>query len=176
MLAAGLFFMGQFILFTYLRPFLEQTTQVDVSTLSLILLTMGGSGFIGSSLITSLLQRGLYRSLAAIPLLMALIAVVLVAVGGAMLPVAALLAAWGLLATAAPVAWWSWLARTLPHDAEAGGGLFVAVVQLAIAAGSTTGGLLFDWHGHYSTFAASAGVLVAACVMVLWTSRAEPRT
>ena len=35
MLAAGLFFMGQFTLFTYLRPFLEGTTGVAVPTLSL---------------------------------------------------------------------------------------------------------------------------------------------
>jgi hypothetical protein len=27
-----------------------------------------------------------------------------------------------LIGTAAPVAWWTWLSRTLPHDAEAGGG------------------------------------------------------
>ena len=38
MLAVALFFMGQFALFTYLRPFLETVTRVDVSTLSLILL------------------------------------------------------------------------------------------------------------------------------------------
>ncbi|MCM3011370.1 MFS transporter, partial [Bacillus subtilis] len=36
MLASGMFFMGQFALFTYVRPFLETVTRVDVSTLSLI--------------------------------------------------------------------------------------------------------------------------------------------
>ena len=61
-----------------------------------------------------------------------------------------LLAAWGLFATAAPVGWWTWLARSLPDDAEAGGGLMVAVVQLSIALGSTVGGLLFDHSGHQS--------------------------
>jgi hypothetical protein len=40
-LAVGVFFMGQFALFTYLRPFLETVTRVDVSTLSLILLALG---------------------------------------------------------------------------------------------------------------------------------------
>ncbi|WP_207485644.1 hypothetical protein [Arenibaculum pallidiluteum] len=33
----------------------------------------------------------------------------------------------GLIGTAVPVAWWTWLAKVLPDDAEAGGGL-VAVV------------------------------------------------
>lgn len=34
MLAVGLFFMGQFALYTYVHPFLETVTRVDVSTLS----------------------------------------------------------------------------------------------------------------------------------------------
>lgn len=37
MLAVGLLFMGQFALFTYVRPFLENVTHVGVSSLSLIL-------------------------------------------------------------------------------------------------------------------------------------------
>ncbi|EAY1578583.1 MFS transporter, partial [Salmonella enterica] len=37
MLACGVFFMGQFTLFTYVRPFLESVTRVNSSGLSLIL-------------------------------------------------------------------------------------------------------------------------------------------
>lgn len=48
MIAVSLFFMGQFTLFTYLRPFLETVTHVDITRLSLILLVMGVSGFIGT--------------------------------------------------------------------------------------------------------------------------------
>src|SRR5205085_10650296 len=47
MLAVALFFMGQFALFTYLRPFLETITAVDVTTLSLILLGLGVAGLAG---------------------------------------------------------------------------------------------------------------------------------
>ena len=71
-----------------------------------------------------------------------------------------LLAAWGLIGTAAPVGWWTWLSKALPDDAEAGGGLMVAVVQLAIALGASSGGLLFDHEGYQATFAFSALVLV----------------
>lgn len=51
MLAASLFFMGQFALFTYLRPYLENVLGADVTTLSLILLMMGLAGLAGTSLI-----------------------------------------------------------------------------------------------------------------------------
>ena len=174
MLAAGLFFMGQFMLFTYLRPFLETVTRVEVSTLSLILLAVGVAGFIGTTLIGTLLKIGLYRTLVAIPLLMAVIALALIAMGGWVAPVTALLAGWGLVATAAPVGWWNWLAKTLPHDAEAGGGLFVAVVQLSIALGSTVGGSLFDMSGYQTTFVVSACLLASAAFLAFLTSRAAP--
>ncbi|ROO00750.1 MFS transporter [Pseudomonas moraviensis] len=171
MLGAGLFFMGQFVLFTYLRPFLETVTRVDVSVLSMILLVIGVAGFIGTVVIGSVLNKGLYRVLIAIPLLMAVIAVALIGLGSSLVAAFVLLGLWGLIATAAPVGWWSWLARTLPDDAEAGGGLMVAVVQLSIASGSTVGGLLFDGSGYRSTFFASAALLVLAALMTWLTSR-----
>ena len=79
--------------------------------------------------------------------------------------------AWGLLATAAPVGWWAWIARTLPADAEAGGGLMVAVIQLCIAFGSTLGGALFDGPGYQATFITSAGILLAAAILAILVRR-----
>lgn len=175
MLAVGVFFMGQFALFTYLRPFLETVTLVDVSTLSLMLLTLGVAGFIGTTVIGRFLKRGFYRTLIVIPMVMAVIAVTLIALGAREAAVFALLGLWGLVATAAPVGWWTWVARTLPQDAEAGGGLMVAVIQLAIALGSTVGGVLFDSSGYQSTFAVSAGLLLAAAILACLTARADPR-
>nr|WP_200803436.1 MFS transporter [Pseudacidovorax sp. RU35E] len=173
MLGIGSFFMGQFALFTYLRPFLESVTAVDSSTLSLLLLAMGVSGFVGATVIGWFLSRGVYRVLASISLLMAVIAVVLMLVGTSLPATTGLLGLWGLVATGAPVGWWMWIARTLPNDAEAGGGLMVAVVQLSIGLGSTVGGFLFDASGYRSTFGFSAGILLMGAILVVMTYRAE---
>lgn len=173
MLAVSLFFMGQFALFTYLRPYLEGATQLSVSGLSLMLLMMGVAGFAGTTLIGGFLGDGLYRTLIVIPLVMAAIAVSLVAFGSTKEAVMLLLAAWGLFGTSAPVGWWTWLARTMPNDAEAGGGLIVAVVQLAIMLGATVGGLLFDTSGYRATFYMSAGLLVTAAVTAWLAARAS---
>jgi predicted MFS family arabinose efflux permease len=173
MLAVGTFFMGQFALFTYLRPFLETVTRVEVSTLSLILLALGIAGFVGTTVIGFFLKKvGLYATLGVIPVAMAAIAVTLVVAGASTPATVVLLTAWGLFATAAPVGWWLWLARSLPDDADAGGGLMVAVVQLSIALGSTVGGVLFDHAGHQATFAFSAGLLLIAAALVFATGRA----
>jgi len=112
MIACGAFFMGQFALFTYVRPFLERVTGAGTAAVPLLLLAIGASGFVGTLAIGAFIRRGLYRTLVTIPALMALIAVALVPLGPRLWPTAALLSAWGLLATAAPVGWWSWLART----------------------------------------------------------------
>lgn len=172
MLAVSLFFMGQFSLYTYVRPFLETVTQVDISTLSLILLGIGVMGFIGTCIINIFLDRRFYATLIIIPILMAAIALTLIFFGTSTMIVAVLLGMWGFLGTAAPVGWWSWLARTLPENAEAGGGLMVAVVQLAIASGSTLGGVLFDHSGYQATFVLSAIILVISAFL---TSRLAVR-
>lgn len=176
LLACGLFFMGQFALFTYLRPFLETVTRVDVSTLTLILLIIGVAGFIGTLVIGAFLKAGFYPTLIAIPLLMASIAGMLILVGHSVWVVAPLLGIWGLIATAAPTGWWAWVARTLPNDAEAGGGLMVAAIQLAIALGSTAGGFAFDHLGWQSTFALSGGLLLIAAALTFLTARQKHNT
>lgn len=175
MLAIAAFFMGQFALYTYVRPFLETVTQVEVATLSLILLLIGVMGFIGTLLINRALARGFYQTLFAIPVLMAVIAVVLMVLGGEIDAVVMLLALWGLVATAAPVGWWAWIARTMPKEAEAGGGLMVAVIQSAIALGSTLGGVLFDASGYQITFTASACLLLVSAALVFMTARTEKK-
>jgi len=173
MAASGAFFMGQFTLFTYVRPFLETVTNVGAPALSFILLVIGVAGFIGTALIGICLKRGLYGTLIVISLLMAMTALALILLGGWVVPVAVLLGLWGLIATAAPVGWWSWVAQAMPENAEAGGALMVAVVQLCIALGSTLGGLLFDSSGYRSTFVASAVVLLVAALLTFLASRSQ---
>lgn len=172
MLASSLLFMGQFGLFTYVRPFLETVTGVHGATISLILLAIGAAGLVGTVLIGRVLQRGFYQTLIVIPLLMAATALALIAFSGSAAIVALLLALWGLTGTSAPVGWWAWIAKVFPQDAETGGGLFVAMVQMSIALGSTIGGLLFDHSGYQSTFVLSAALLAICAVLTAMTARA----
>ncbi|ATY30709.1 MFS transporter [Sphingomonas psychrotolerans] len=171
MAAVALLFMGQFALFTYLRPFLENVTQLSVSLLSLVLLVMGAAGLVGTWLIGRAVAKSLSATLILAPLAMAAIAIGLGIMGAMPVPTTALLAGWGLIGTALPVAWWTWLSRTLPDDAEAGGGLMVAVIQLAITLGAAGGGLLFDAAGPRATFFASAVLLGASALLGLVSAR-----
>jgi predicted MFS family arabinose efflux permease len=169
-------FMGQFALFTYLRPFLESVTGLGISALSAILLVMGLAGVAGTWCIGRLLTTRLFSILMVIPLGMAALAVGLIALGTMPLAVTLLLIAWGFLGTAAPVGWGTWLSRTLPDDAEAGGGLQVATIQLAITGGAAIGGTLFDAIGWWGAFAFGAALLCVSSLLALAAWRAARRS
>jgi predicted MFS family arabinose efflux permease len=66
------------------------------------------------------------------------------------------------------------MSKVLPDDAEAGGGLMVAVIQLAITAGAAAGGFLFDGSGYRATFAASALILALSAIIALIAARKAP--
>ncbi|KQN40875.1 transcriptional regulator [Sphingomonas sp. Leaf407] len=170
-LAVALLFAGQFALFTYVRPFLEGVTRLGVPALSLVLLVMGAGGLFGTWLFGRLVARSMSATLVLAPIALATIAVALVVVGDLAMPTAALLTLWGIVGTGVPVAWWTWVARRFPDDAEAGGGLLVTVVQLAITLGAAGGGLLFDAGGYRAAFLTSAALLAAAAVFAALDAR-----
>ncbi|MES0211091.1 MFS transporter [Mesorhizobium sp. M0028] len=169
-------FMGQFALFTYLRPFLEGVTRLDIAALSAILLAMGLAGVLGTWCVGRLLSTRLFSILIVIPLVMAALAAALIALGALPVPTALLLVAWGFFGTAAPVGWGTWLSRTLPNDAEAGGGLQVAVIQLAITGGAAIGGTLFDTVGWWGAFTLGAVLLCGSALAALAASHMALRS
>jgi predicted MFS family arabinose efflux permease len=166
-IAIVLVFGGHFALFTYIRPFLETVTHVGISGMSAILLGFGIANFLGTILGGVMLERDMRLTLLLIPLAMGLIGLTLAMIGGAPLADGALIALWGLAFGAVPVGWSTWLTRMVPDEAETGGGLIVAAVQLAIAAGAAAGGAIFDARGATGVFTAGGLVLLIAAALVM---------
>jgi predicted MFS family arabinose efflux permease len=79
---------------------------------------------------------------------------------------AALMFVWGALNAATPVGWFNWLAREVRDEPEAGGGLMVAAIQLAIMLGAGLGGLLLDHLSITATLLGSASLLAIAGSLV----------
>ena len=165
MAATALAFMGQFSLSTYLRPFLEAVTGLDVNMLSLVLLGLGLGGLTGTIGSGFLLGQHLKAALIILPGVLAVLSVLLILLGHYAIATAALLILWGLFTTPIPVTWGTWMTRVIPRDLEAGGGLQVALVQVAITLGAFSGGLLLDAAGWWSSFALAAALLTAATLL-----------
>jgi predicted MFS family arabinose efflux permease len=175
MAATALAFMGQFTLTTYLRPFLENVTGMQINSLSAALLGLGLGGLAGTSIAGFVLRDRLPLALWMLPTVLALLAALLLGLGQHALVVAPVLVLWGLFSTPIPVAWGTWMTRVIPDDLEAGGGVQVALVQLAITAGASLGGLLFDTAGWWSAFMASAVLLALAAMLAVAAGRTLPR-
>ncbi|WP_419898884.1 MFS transporter [Roseomonas sp. USHLN139] len=167
-----LVFGGHFALFTYIRPFLEQVSGVDVGGMALLLLAFGLANFTGTLLAGLLLQRSIRLTLTLMPLVIGGAALALLLLPNGMALHAVLVALWGLGFGGVPVGWSTWLARAVPDEAESGGGLIVAAVQLAIAGGAALGGLAYQLGGIGSVFAGGGTLLLAAALLVATGVRA----
>jgi predicted MFS family arabinose efflux permease len=171
MAATCLVFMGMNALSIYLRPFLEGVTEVGLNALSLMLLGVGLGGLLGTSLVGFVLRRHLAMALVGMPGVVALIAILLIGLGASPWATAVLLVLWGFFSTPVPVAWNTWMARLVPGELEAAGGLQVALIQLSIAGGAFVGGILFDTAGWWSAFLLAAVLLFSSAALGAVASR-----
>lgn len=159
-----LFVAGHFAGFTYIRPFLERVPQLNVETISLILLAYGVAGFVGNMLGGVVSERSPRLSIMLFTSLVAASAVIL-AIGGASVSVAATaIALWGLAFGAFPVSVQSFVARNAPDEAESAGSLVVTTFQVAISSGAVLGGVLIETQGPIAVvmFLAAASLLAAS--------------
>ncbi|MGC3931321.1 MFS transporter [Pseudomonas atacamensis] len=157
---------GHFALFTYIRPFLESTTGVGPQTLALMLLGFGVANFAGTLFAGWLLQRNPMATLVLMPVLVGVAALALVGLPASVNGQALLLALWGMAFGGVPVAWSNWVARSIPDQAESAGGMVVASVQSAIAAGAAAGGSVFSFSGINGVFVAAGILMLLAALLI----------
>ena len=166
MLGCVLAHTGHFALFTYIRPFLESTAQVAPDTLALLLLGFGLANFAGTLLAGQLMQHSLRLTLVLMPALVGVAALALVLLPASLAGQALLMGIWGLAFGGVPVAWSNWVARSLPDQAESAGGMVVASVQSAIAAGAAAGGVMFGVSGIAGVFMAAGALMLLAALLI----------
>ena len=171
------FFIGQFALSTYLRPYLEDVTHLSLNSLSLTLFALGLAGLLGTMVIGRVVQWAPYGILIAAPALMAVVALGLIGLGHLAFAVVPLLVVWGFVTAPNPVAWNSWMARTIPDDLEPGGAMLVALIQTSITLAAFAGGLLYDTIGWQGAFLCSSLAFGASALIgnVLRIRAAAPR-
>ncbi len=166
MLAVLLVFSGHFALFTYVRPYLENVTGAAITTVSAILLGFGVANYAGTYFGGFMLERNVRLTMALPPLMIGAIGIVLGGTAGAPWLVSLLIAVWGFAFGTVPVAWSNWVAQTVPDEAESGGGLLVAAIQVAIALGAAGGGVVLSQGGAAGVFDLGGMTLIAAALLI----------
>lgn len=166
MLACVLVHTGHFALFTYIRPFLESTSGVGAEGLALMLLGFGAANFVGTLLAGWLLEKSPRGTMVLMPALVGVTALALVGLPASVPGQVVLLALWGMAFGGVPVAWSNWVARAVPDQAESAGGMVVASVQSAIAAGAAAGGAMFSFSGIDGVFVAAGILMLLAALLI----------
>ncbi|QJU58203.1 MFS transporter [Sphingomonas sp. AP4-R1] len=164
LVAAMLSWGSAFTMFTYLRPFLEQVTKVDVTTLSILLLVLGCAGFAGTWAAGRYVSGNVAALLRVPVLFMGGCTLGLLLLGNSVIAAGVFLALWGAMNTAMSVIWMTWMSQNAADVSEAAGSLMVAAIQASILMGAMAGGLLLDSLTVAATFAGSvalAGLAVA---------------
>lgn len=170
LIAAMLSWGSAFTMFTYLRPYLEQVTGVDVTMLSVLLLVLGCAGFVGTWASGRFLSGSVAPLLRLPALLMGGCTLGLLLLGGSVIAASLFLALWGAMNTAMSVIWMTWMSQNVGDAPEAAGSLMVAAIQASILLGAVVGGLLLDGMTIVATFIGSV-VLAGLSMALIGTGR-----
>ena len=154
-----------FSMFTYLRPFLEQVTGVDVITLSVLLLLLGCAGFIGTWVAGRFIKGDAAPFLKLPALVMGGATVGLLLLGRSVIATGLLMVIWGAMNTMFSVIWMTWMSQNADDAPEAAGSLMVAAIQASILLGAVVGGLLLDGISIRAPFIGS--IVLAAFALAL---------
>lgn len=155
-----------FTMFTYLRPFLEQVTGVDITVLSLLLLLLGCAGFIGTWTAGRYVKGDVAPLLKLPALVMGGATAGLLLFGFSVIAAGFFMVVWGAMNTMFSVIWMSWMAQNADDAPEAGGSLMVAAIQASILLGAVVGGLLLDGVSIEATFIGSVALAAIAVALI----------
>ncbi|MBJ6135217.1 MFS transporter [Ochrobactrum sp. Q0168] len=166
LLACMLSWGSAFTMFTYLRPFLENVTGVNVTTLSVLLLLLGCAGFIGTWAAGRFVKGNVASFLKLPAFVMGSATAGLLLFGFSVVATGLFMAIWGAMNTMFSVIWMTWMSQNADDMPEAAGSLMVAAIQTSILLGAIIGGLLLDGISIEATFIGSVVLAVLAIALI----------
>ncbi len=163
---------GHFAAYTYVTPFLEQSTGIPSRWISALLLVYGVAGIVGNFAAGAAAARALRATILTCITTLGVSVLLLVLVGhwrpGAVL----LLIVWGVVYTALPVCLQTLVFTSAPDAPEAATSLYIFAFNVSISLGALLGGLTVDATGPDSVMYLGLGFsLLAAFIMAAFHKR-----
>jgi predicted MFS family arabinose efflux permease len=152
LLMVALIFGAHFSSYTYIAPFLLQNASFSVSSITWLLLGFGIIGFVSNFAVSATVGRNLKASLAAMVSLLMFALLSMPLLRHSEPAVVVIVLAWGIAFGAIPLCLSMWMQLATPDLPEAGSALFVGIIQVAIAVGSSIGGTVVDRVGIPADF------------------------
>jgi MFS transporter, DHA1 family, purine ribonucleoside efflux pump len=157
---------GHFAGFTFIRPYLETAAGFGASAVAAVLFSYGVVSLIGNAIAGVSADRVLRGRFSITGMLLGVAALGLATLGTNFASALAFCTLWGFAFGAAPVMIQTWMGRAAPDQLEGVGGLFLAVLQFAIALGAIAGGVAVDLYGVSAPLHITAlcGILAAGLI------------
>ncbi|WP_324194876.1 MFS transporter [Nocardia terpenica] len=174
LLVTALIVIAHFGAYTYVTPFLRDTTGAGKATVGGYLLIYGLAGIAGTMSTSRTLARSLRGTLAVSAGLIAVATLLLPLLGHRSAGAIALLVVWGLAYGTVPACSQTWFARSAPHATEAATVLFTSSFQATLAIGALVGGVVVDAASTRAVMLC-AGVLAGITAVVVTLAR-TPRS
>jgi predicted MFS family arabinose efflux permease len=166
LLMVALVFGAHFSSYTYVAPFLVQYAKFSLPAITSVLLGFGFVGFISNFAVSTTVTRNLTASLVAMVLVLMIALFALPLLRDSQVGVTAAVMAWGVAFGAIPLCLSIWMQKSSPDLPEAGSALFVSIIQVAIAVGSYTGGVVVDAVGVPADFRLGSVLALAGLVVI----------
>jgi len=168
LLVAALLFAAQFAAYTYISPFLHDVAKVDPDVVSVALLVFGVSGVVGNSAAGVTLHRSVSGTLVAGGIALAAAVALLPLVAHLPVAVFVLLVVWGIVWGGLPLGLQTWMVQATPAGSEAGLAMFVTTIQVALAIGSSLGGVAVAAVGIAVDFQLAAVIALLGTGALVW--------
>ncbi|MBB5939771.1 MFS transporter [Streptomyces zagrosensis] len=135
---------GHFAAYTYLRPVLEEVSEVPTGLISTLLLIYGAAGIVGNFAAGSRAYDDPRGTLMVLVALLAGSVLLIPLVGTTTVGAGVLLAVWGLAYGGVSVSAQAWVLRAAPEAGEVASALFISVFNASISLGALLGGRAAD--------------------------------
>ncbi|MCS5717746.1 MFS transporter [Herbiconiux sp. CPCC 205763] len=175
LVTVALVFVGQYVSYTYITPYLGGNLGIDGGTISALLLAFGIGGIIGNFVGGALAAKRLKVMLVTFIVLMFVGIIASQLLTGSLVGALIVLVIWGLGAGAAPASLQVWVFTIAGDHAEAGTALLVSMLNVSIAVGTTVGGVIVDSAGVPAAFWFGGALLLLALVNVSIFALRSPR-
>jgi predicted MFS family arabinose efflux permease len=171
MAAGAVAFIGQFTAWTYITPFLMDYTHLSSGVISLLYVTYGCGGIVGSLGAGSLFKRGVIGSFAGAVTVVAALLIGLACAGSVPWVAGLLLVLWGLFWGIANPGTLVWMLDAAPEFPEAASAVNVTNLQVALAAGSGLGAILVSSTTLQVVFLTAGSIVFASAVIAAVAAR-----
>jgi predicted MFS family arabinose efflux permease len=166
LLMVALVFGAHFSSYTYIAPFLLRDAGFNESSITWVLLGFGIIGFVSNFAVSTVVGRNLKAALLTMAVLLLTALLTMPLLRHYPFAVTAVLMAWGVAFGAIPLCMSVWMQRATPDLPEAGSAMFVGIIQVAIAVGSSVGGTIVDRAGIATDFRFGAVLAILGIVAI----------